>query len=65
MQFEGEYLNGEIWNGKKYNDDSVFELELKKGFGIEYPKNGKIKFEGKYLHGKEMDLVKNIMMMVY
>ena len=44
LQFEGEYLNGEIWNGKKYNDDGVFELELKKGFGIEYSKNGKIKF---------------------
>ena len=34
--FEGEYLNGEIWNGqrKEYND------------------NGKIIFEGEYLNGK-------------
>ena len=37
LDFEGEYLNGERWNGK----------------GKEYFDNGELKFEGEYLNGEK------------
>ena len=36
--FEGEYLNGQRWNGK----------------GKEYNYNGELEFEGEYLNGKKL-----------
>ena len=29
LKFEGEYLKGEIWNGKGYNKDGQFVFEIK------------------------------------
>ena len=58
--FEGQYLNGIIWNGKskEYNYDGklIFEGEYlngeRNGKGKEYNYNGKLIFEGEYLNGK-------------
>ena len=52
--FEGEYLNGNFFEGKGYNIDGKLEFELKKGNGKvkEYDYYGKLKFEGEYLNGK-------------
>ena len=64
MIFDGEYLNGKIINGIRYNIYiNKKELEIKKGtnLGTEYYDNGKIRFEGEYLNekrngkGKEYD----------
>ena len=40
--FEGEYLNGNSWNGKGYNKDGIIEFEIKNGNGKvkEYYNNG-------------------------
>ena len=35
--FEGEYLNGEKWNGNGYNNDNIiYSLKNGKGFIKEY-----------------------------
>ena len=39
LEFEGEYLNGNRWNGK----------------GKEYNDNGELIFEGKYINGKKIE----------
>ena len=60
MEFEGEYLNGEKWNGKgkeyNYNDELIFEGEYLNGEingkGKEYYHESQLKFEGPYLNGK-------------
>ena len=53
LKFEGEYLNGYIIEGKRYDRDCKLEFELQKnGKGKEYYDNGNVKFEGKYLNGK-------------
>ena len=54
LKFEGEYSNGEKWNGKGFNKNGIidFQIENGNGKGKEYYKNGKLKFEGKYKNGK-------------
>ena len=53
LKFEGELINGEK-KGKEYKDEYLIYkgeyLNLKKhGKGIEFYKNGEIKFEGEYI----------------
>ena len=31
LEFEGEFLNGQEWNGKKYDENGNIEYELKDG----------------------------------
>ena len=70
MIFEGEYLDGKIWNGKGKNYDSngclIFEGEykngLKEGYIKEYHNNGKLKFQGEYLKCKKKEKQKNIIL---
>ena len=53
--FEGEYLNGNKWNGKLYNNTNNNFSELKNGEGYikEYLLNSdRVIFEGEYLNGK-------------
>ena len=64
--FEGEYLNGEKWNGKgkdfSYDGKLLFENKLKYEIELldgietgkirEYNGNGDLEFEGKYLNSK-------------
>ena len=48
-----EYLNGNRWNGKRYDDSNnniVYELKNGNGFIKEY-NNGKLIFEAEYLNG--------------
>ena len=65
LKFNGEYLNGNRWNGKYYNIDGNIEFEfgtliyegeylynMKNGKGKEYNYNGKLEFEGEYINGK-------------
>ena len=68
LKFEGEYLNGKIWNGKgnEYNDITsvLFEGEFKKGKKwnninlkdgkgyLKEYKNNTLIFEGEYLNGE-------------
>ena len=54
LLFEGEYVNGKIWNGKIYNIKGNIECEIKDGKGHikEYDKNGELLFEGEYLNGE-------------
>ena len=52
--FEGEYLNGKLWNGKGYEKDNnnlLFEL---KGNGIikKYFQNGNLLYEAEYKNGE-------------
>ncbi len=52
LLFEGEYLNGKIWNGKGYNIDGSFDFEIKNGEGYIKEYNGLNKiFEGEYSKG--------------
>ena len=60
LEFEGEYLNGEInGRGKKYDYEGrlMFERQylngLKNRNGNQY-KNGKLRFEGQYENGRKM-----------
>ena len=54
LEFEGEYLNGKLCNGKGYNSNGDLVYEIKNGNGniIEYSYNDKLKFEGEYLNGE-------------
>ena len=64
LLFEGEYLNGQRWNGKEYEYNDgwncygklKFEIEClngeRNGKGKEYDDNGRLIFEGEYLNGK-------------
>ena len=60
MVFEGEYLNGDKWNGKRkeyYNGKLRFEGEYsngkRNGKGKEYD-DGKLIFDGEYLDGERV-----------
>ena len=53
LKFEGEYLNGEKWNGNGYNNNNIiYSLKDGKGLIKEYNWYGKLKFEGEYLNGE-------------
>ena len=54
LNFEAQYSNGKIWNGKGYNMNSNIDFEIKRGKGYmkEYDYEGKIKFEGEYVNGE-------------
>jgi len=54
LNFEGDYLNGNKWNGKGYELEGKKRYELKEGKGFlkEYYSDGTIKFEGYYLNGE-------------
>ena len=54
IKFEGEYLNGEKWNGKGYDKNGKIIYELNNGTGKvkEYIGN-QVVFEGEYLNGKK------------
>ena len=55
IKFEGEFLDGEEWNGEAYDEDGNFVYELKdgKGFVKEYIYGEDVKFEGEYLNGRK------------
>ena len=53
IKFQGEYLNGNIINGKGYDIDGYEYLNLNNGYGKEYYDNGKIRFEGEYYKGRK------------
>ena len=54
IRFEGEYLNGNKWNGNGYDNKNNIAYTLKNGNGLikEYDWNGNLEFEGEYLNGK-------------
>ena len=54
MEYEGEYLYDEKWNGKGYdkNGNIIYELINGNGKAKEYWNNDKLSFEGEYLNGK-------------
>ena len=54
MQFEGEYLKGQKWNGKVYDKKGNLDYEIKdgKGYVKQYTEDGKLEFEGEYVNGK-------------
>ena len=54
LLFEGEYLNGKIWNGTGYDNDNNIIFEIKNGNGhiiISNIYDNKLEFEGEYLNG--------------
>jgi len=53
LLFTGEYLNGKRWNGKIYNDNTIYELKNGKGYIREHYWKDKL-FEGEYLNGKKL-----------
>ena len=55
MEYEGEYLNNEKWNGKTYDLNGKIIYEIKNGNGRkkEYDEYGRIMFEGEYLNGRK------------
>ena len=63
--FEGNYSNGNRWDGKGYDDKNNVIYELKNGTGYIkiYNYYGDLKFEGEYLNGerngkgKEYDII--------
>ena len=75
LVFEGDYLDGKIWNckGKIYNfrGDVIFDGEIKNGLKDgnvkEYYDNDQLKFDGNYLKGekngnaKEYDIEGNLL----
>ena len=54
LEYEGEYLFYNKYNGKGYDEYGNIIYELKNGTGKvkEYDYNGQLKFEGEYLNGK-------------
>ena len=50
LEFEGEYLNENRWNGKGHNIEGDIEFEIKDGKGIvkEFDSHFNLKFEGEY-----------------
>ena len=54
LTFDGEYLNGKIWNAKGYDENGNVTYEIKDGKGIkrDYNTNRKLVFEGEYLNGE-------------
>ena len=65
LKYEGEYINGKLWNGKGFNINGIKVFEIINGNGKvkEYDYNGKLLFEGEYLNGeingkgKEYDII--------
>ena len=55
LKFEGEYLKGEQWNGKRYikNNNIIYELKDGKRKIKEYDYLGQLIFEGEYLNGQK------------
>ena len=53
LKFEGDYLNGIIWNGKGYDYQGIEVFEIKNGNGYlkEFTYKGNLIFEGEYLNG--------------
>ena len=53
MLFEGEYLNGNKWNGKGYDAKNNLIYEIKDGKGLikEYDSDNILLFEGEYVNG--------------
>ena len=54
LKFEGEYLNGNRWNGNGYDNNNNIVYTLKDGKGLikEYQAGVKLEFEGIYLNGQ-------------
>ena len=55
LRFEGEYLDGKPWKGRKYYDNGKLAFEgilFGNGKTKEYYKNGKLAFEAEFLNGK-------------
>ena len=54
LEFEGEVLEGIVWNEKGYNKEGKIDYEISngKGFIKEYDNNDKIIYEGEYLNGE-------------
>ena len=54
MEYEGEYLYDNKYNGKGYDENGNITYEIINGNGKvkEYWNNGKLLFEGEYLNGK-------------
>ena len=51
--YEGEYLNGKIWNGKGYDRNEKLIFETEEGIYIkEFDNDGHLCFEGEYLNGE-------------
>ena len=57
LKYEGEYLNGKIWNGKVYNINGNIEFEIKNDNENikEYDECGILLFEGKYLNSERIN----------
>ena len=54
LKYEGEYLNGKMWNGFLFDYHSEQTHELKNGKGyIKIYDNEFLKFEGEYLNGEK------------
>ena len=53
--FEGEYLNGKMWNGKVYDkkNNIIYEVINGNGHIKEYNSFGQIIFDGEYMNGKK------------
>ena len=60
LKYEGEYLNGKIWNGKGFDKNSNIGYEIKNGQGYikKYSSDGNLDFEGDYLKGKKIGIGK-------
>ena len=54
LKFEGEFLNGKKWTGKRYdkNNNILYELKEGKEYIKEYDNDGKFILEGQYLNGR-------------
>ena len=54
MEYEGEYLYNNKYNGKGYDENGNIIYEIINGNGTvkEYWDHGKLLFEGEYLNGK-------------
>ena len=52
LNFEGEYLNGKMWNGKLYGPKNTYNIKDGKGLIKEYYGDDDLKFEGSLLNGE-------------
>ena len=52
-KLEGEFLNGELFEGIIYDKDGNEEIRIENGIGRKLYDNGLIQFEGKYLNEKK------------
>ena len=54
LMFEGEFNNGKIWNGKRYDSEKNLIYELKDGKGnVEEVDDDGITYVGQYLNGEK------------